>query len=85
MFAHSSECSGVLTVSAHKQIQTSRRIVNIRVKTSVCGMMAYEEVKAPLHSFLTFPLDVNDQLHDRITLPLGIEPPVSRANLDAFL
>jgi len=48
-------------------------------------MMAYEEVKAPLHSFLTFPLDVNDQLHDRITLPLGIEPPVSRANLDAFL
>ena len=75
----------MLTVSTRKQIQTSGRIVNIKVKTYVSAMMAYEEVKAPLHSFLTFPLDVNDQLHDRITLPLGIEPPVSRANLDAFL
>jgi len=68
----------VLTVSTRKQIQTSGRIVNIKVKTYVSAMMAYEEVKAPLHSFLTFPLDAaNDQLHARITLPLGIGPPVS--------
>jgi hypothetical protein len=31
-------------------------------------MVAYEEVKVSLNSFLTFPLDVvNDQLHARIT------------------
>jgi len=40
-------------------------------------MVAYEEVKVSLHSFVTFPLDVNEQLHARVTLPLGTELPVS--------